>query len=223
MCAGESSKPRHGFLIEMPTGDGLYNTDCFKMQMKKLQTRKRYIHSVNVAEAAAELAALYGADAESAYVAGLLHDICKDMPCACQRGYALDCRFPMSREEARSKPLWHAPAGAHYAQGVLGIGDGEILAAIRYHTVGRAEMSRLEEIVYTADLISADRKYKDASRIRKLAYLDLDAAMLEILRFSIESVIKKGVALPPVTVQAYNHYLYKCDRVREVKESESNG
>lgn len=201
----------------------MYNTEFFKKIMKRNQKRKRYIHSLNVADAAVSLAKIYGANEDAAYTAGLLHDICKDMPYSKQRSYALDCPLSMSKEEARSKQLWHAVAGAQYAHDIFNINDPDILAAIRYHTVGRARMSRLEEIVYIADLISAERKYKDAAKVRKLAYSDINAAMLEILRFSIESISKKCACLPISTAEAYNYYLHLCESIREIKESELNG
>ena len=67
-------------------------------------------------------------------------------------------------------------------------------------------MSRLEKIVYLADLISAERTYKDVGRMRKIAYQDLDKAMLEALKFSITDVVAKGSLLPIHTIEAYNQY-----------------
>ena len=73
-------------------------------------------------------------------------------------------------------------------------------------------MSRLEEIVYIADLISADRTYKDADRMRKLAYSDLNKTMLEALKYSITDVVNKGSKLPPQTIEAYNQYTSVKDK-----------
>ena len=67
-------------------------------------------------------------------------------------------------------------------------------------------MSRLEEIVYLGDLISADRDYKDVDRMRKLSYSSLNAAMLEAFAFSIKSVVKKGGLVPVCTAEGYNFY-----------------
>lgn len=105
-----------------------------------------------------------------------------------------------------SRPLWHAIAGAAYIRDEFGIKDIDIINAVRFHTVGRAGMSRLEEIVYLADLVSADRDYKDVERMRKLAHTNLDEAMLEGLKFSIESVLKKGGYIPRYTLEGYNFY-----------------
>ena len=72
-------------------------------------------------------------------------------------------------------------------------------------------MSRLEEIVYLGDLISADRDYKDVEKMRKLSYTSLNEAMLEAFAFSVKSVIKKGGLVPICTAEGYNFYtrLYK--------------
>ena len=67
-------------------------------------------------------------------------------------------------------------------------------------------MTRLEEIVYLGDLVSADRDYKGVEKMRKLVYTDLDKAMLEALIFSIRSVIKKGGVIPDATSEGYNFY-----------------
>ena len=67
-------------------------------------------------------------------------------------------------------------------------------------------MTRLEEIVYLGDLVSADRSYKDVEKMRKLVYSDLNKAMLEAFAFSIKSVVKKDGMLPLCTVEGYNFY-----------------
>ena len=51
----------------------------------------------------------------------------------------------------------------------MGIEDEDIINAVRYHTVARAGMSRLEQIIYLADLTSAERDYPDVERMRRLS------------------------------------------------------
>ena len=68
-------------------------------------------------------------------------------------------------------------------------------------------------------LISADRKYKDVNRIRKLAFSDLQLAMREALRFTLTNVSDNCVYLPLCSVQAYNQYVFMCsDRNKEQEE-----
>lgn len=175
-------------------------------------SKKRYVHSLNVADECKKLAKTWAEDEEQAYLAGLLHDICKDAPKAEQKQMVEKSALNISDVERRAEPLWHAIAGAWYAEHLLGIEDVKFLNAIRYHTAGRAEMSRLEEIVYVADLISADRTYKDVNKIRKLAYTNLDKTMLEGLRFSIISVAEKSSQIPLITTEAYNYYLARTQK-----------
>ena len=175
--------------------------------LKVRLSKKRFTHSVNVARAAWELAELWGADSGRAYLAGLLHDCCKELPYPEQKALMERGPFPVSDAEWQSKPVWHGIAAASYMLDELGIDDREVLAAARWHTVAHANMTLLEEIVYMADLISAERSYRDVDRFRKLARSDLQKAMYEAIVWAIESVVKKGNQLPVSTVEAYNYYL----------------
>ena len=140
------------------------------------------------------------------FLAGLLHDICKEMPDDQQRALVEESGYTVCREELETRSLLHGIAGAYFIKKEFGIEDIDILNSIRFHTVGRAGMSRLEEIVYIGDLISAERDYKDVDKMRKLAYTDLNAAMLEAFAFSMKSVIKKGGVIPICTAEGYNFY-----------------
>ncbi|MCC8043786.1 MAG: bis(5'-nucleosyl)-tetraphosphatase (symmetrical) YqeK [Oscillospiraceae bacterium] len=169
-------------------------------------SKKRYTHSLNVANEAVKLAKAYGGDEDKAYLAGLTHDICKEIPQEEQLMMAKSCGMDFTETESLIPPLYHSAAGAYYLKKVLHIDDTDILAAVRYHTAGRAGMSLLEKIIYIADLISADRTYKDVSRMRKLAYEDLDKAMFEALRFSISDTLNKSSFIPESTWAAYNFF-----------------
>ena len=171
-------------------------------------SKKRYQHSLNVAEEAGKLAEHYNyPDTEKAYIAGLLHDICKEIPKEEQLAMVSASDMDVTDVELVTPPLFHAIAGARYSEQVLHVRDEDILNAIRYHTVGRAGMSRLEEIIYIADLISEDRNYKDVNKMRKYAYQSIEKAMLEALKFSVTDVVGKGSMLPHHTIEAYNHYI----------------
>lgn len=183
-----------------------YNIDEKKKYLKEILSSKRYQHSLNVAAECKKLAEKYGEDTEKAYFAGLLHDVCKELAPEEQQRLITESGFAVCREEFETRSLWHAVAGAYFVKNVFGVEDIDIINSIRFHTVGRAGMSRLEEIVYLGDLVSADRTYKDVDKMRKLVYSDLDAAMLEGFVFSIKSVVKKGGLVPPCTVEGYNFY-----------------
>ena len=186
-------------------------TDILEIRLSK----KRFQHSLNVAEEARKLAEKYDyPDNEKAYITGLLHDICKEIPKEEQLEMVQKSKLDVSEVELCTPPLFHAVAGAWYAENVLNIHDDDMLNAVRYHTVGRAGMSKLEKIIYLADLISADRNYKDVNKMRKLAYQSLEKAMLEALKFSVTDVVAKGSMLPYHTIEAYNCYISEKKKER---------
>ncbi len=183
-----------------------YDIDEKKKYLKENLSPKRYQHSLNVAAECRKIAEKYGDDSDKAYFAGLLHDVCKELPGAEQKKLVLKSGFTVCREELETRSLWHAIAGAYFVKTFFGVEDIDIINSIRFHTVGRAGMSKIEEIVYLADLVSADRTYKEVDKMRKFVYSDLNTAMLEALRFSIKDVIKKNGMLPVCTVEGYNFY-----------------
>ena len=188
----------------------MYNADEKKKFLKNRLSQKRYTHSLNVAEECRKLAVKYGEDPDKAYYAGLLHDICKEISADEQKQLIIESSFSVCREELETHSLWHAIAGAYFIKKEFGIEDIDIINAVRFHTAGRAGMTRLEEIVYLGDLISADRDYKDVDKMRKLSYSDLNKAMFEAFAFAIKSVVKKDGLLPLCTVEGYNFYARLC-------------
>ena len=96
----------------------LYDTDDKKKYLKDNLSQKRYIHSLNVADECRKLAEKYGEDPDKAYFAGLLHDICKEMPDEVQKSLVLESGFAVCREELDTRSLWHAVAGAYFVNNV---------------------------------------------------------------------------------------------------------
>lgn len=177
--------------------------------LKPRMSKKRYIHSVNVAYEAVKLARKYGADEDKAFIAGYLHDCAKELDTQEQRRLAEQSEFQTEAVELDTPPLLHSIAGAVVVKNELGIDDRDILEAIRYHTTGAPDLPPLAQIIYLADLISADRDYKDVKKMRKAAYESLDEAMLEALSFAISDDVKKGSYITRTTWAAYNEYIAK--------------
>ena len=48
----------------------------------------------------------------------------------------------------------HAKLGAYIAKEQYEVSDAEVLSAIRWHTTGKENMTKLEKIVYIADILS---------------------------------------------------------------------
>ena len=193
-----------------------------KLLLKNRLSEKRYIHSLNVAEASKRLAALYGADENKAYTAGLIHDCCKDTPAGEQLSYMLGNSMELSECEISSAKLYHAMCGSLYVKNEYGVTDADIINAVRYHTTGRKNMSLLEKIVFIADFISDERDYNGVEVMREKAGRSLDEAIVEGLAFTIKDLIDKGVLLHPDTIDAYNDALLNLiKKQRQEKSNES--
>ncbi len=182
----------------------MYNIKEYISIIKERLSDYRFYHSICVAESAKELARRYGADEEKAEVAGILHDIMKESGDSEQLEIIEKAGMTITDLEKKNKKFYHQISGAAYASAVLGINDREIIDAIRYHTTGRADMTLMDEIIYLADFISADRDYDDVDIMREKVEKSKEEGLLYATRYTIKSVIKKGRILHPETVNAYN-------------------
>ena len=96
--------------------------------------------------------------------------------------------------------------------------DPEILSAITWHTTGKEDMTLLEKIIYIADYIEPARnKAPHLTRLRKLAFTDIDECMYEILKDSMAYLSENPKTMDPMTEQAYQFY-EALHRERTAKE-----
>ena len=178
----------------------------YEKTIKPLMKEKRFYHSVCVAKTAVELARKFGESEEKAYIAGILHDCRKEIDKEQMKKEMLASGFSVDEAELKTPKLWHGIAGAYYVRNVLKIEDDDILSAIRFHTVGRAYMSKLEKIVYLADMVSQDRDYPDVEKYRKIVFSGLDNAMFVMLQWTLMKTAETGGFIPASTVEAFNYY-----------------
>lgn len=164
----------------------------------------RYTHSLNVAEEAVALAKLYGCNEQKAYTAGILHDITKELPKEEQLQIIKNGGIILDDVQINAPKLWHSISGSVYVQTHLGITDEDIINAIRYHTTGRAGMSLLEKIIYTADYTSAERSYNGADIMRQKSRESLEEAMIFSCQFTLQKLSENRAAIHPDQLFCYN-------------------
>lgn len=169
----------------------------------------RYHHSVMVAKSAVELAKKYNVDVKRAEVAGVLHDITKEMSVNNQLQLLADNGIMLDSVTKCNEQVIHAVSGAAYIEHVLKIDDKEIINAVRFHTTARGGMSLLEKIVFVADFISADRTYPDIDEMRHQADISLEHGMKYALSYVISSLVSKGRCVHPDAIDAYNEIIMK--------------
>lgn len=169
----------------------------------------RFAHVEGVVQAAAELARRWGVAEDKAVLAAWLHDVAKELPQDTLLKLAERFGIIFDDEMAHMPHLWHAPVGAELARREFGVGDPDVLAAVRHHPTGRAGMSRLERIVFLADLIEPGRSFPGVDELRRLSMEDLDAALLAAYDGLIRYVLDKGGLLHSDTVAARNEILLR--------------
>ena len=130
----------------------LYRFDGdYEAVLKGLLKEDRYIHSLGVRDMAVKLAEIHGADVKKAAIAGLLHDNAKNLDNQAER--CIELSAEVDETEWKNPQLLHAKLGAETVKCFFGICDREIIEAVKWHTIGKKDMSLLEKNIYVADLV----------------------------------------------------------------------
>lgn len=174
-------------------------------------SEKRYQHTLNVKKMAVKLARRYGVNEEKAALAALLHDAAKEIPKEEMKAWM--AQYPQYAEggESRPIPVWHGVCAAILARAEWGVTDEAVLSAIACHTAGKPGMTKLDKIVYLADMTSKERDWPGVNKLRKLEMKDLDAAMLAALKQTNDFVLSQGKPLDPMSKAAYDDILAQVE------------
>ena len=175
--------------------------------MKKAQGKKRYEHTLGVEYTAAALAMRYDCDISKARTAGLLHDCAKCLTDEKRLSICEKQGIPVTKLEEKNPFLLHAKVGAFLAEDKYGVKSRDILNAIQNHTTGRQGMSLLEKIIFVADYIEPGRKHApNLAEIRKLAFVDLDRALVRILEDTLSYLKASDGDIDPMTEETWRYY-----------------
>ena len=177
--------------------------------LKDNLTEKRYAHSIGAAECARNLAVMYGLDSEKAYIAGLLHDCAKCFPDEKLLSIIDENLDDVDEMEKSNKKTLHAPVSAYVAKHTFGVIDEEIISSIRWHTLGKLNMTDFEKIIFLADKIedrTRENWYAQPIRAMLIEENGLDKAMLQCYKQTIKSLVDRDLIICPLTIDIYNQY-----------------
>ena len=186
-----------------------------KIWLKKNLSGERYAHVLGTEETAKELAVKFAVDPEKAGLAALVHDCAKNIEPDKLLKIIEENNIDISDMEKMSKKTLNAPVSAFLAKKEFGIDDTEILDAIRWHTVGKIDMSKLDKIVFLADKIEPMTRNKEF-REKILAALNktknLDEAILLCYDATIRSLLERRMIINPQTIEVWNDLLSKLTK-----------
>lgn len=190
-----------------------YDLKLLQKQMKEELTDDRYEHTLGVMYTAEALAMRYGVDMTKAAVAGLLHDCAKCIPNNQKFKLCKKYGLEISEMEEKNPSLLHAKLGALLAKKDYNVKDEEIISAIKWHTTGKPDMSMLDIIVYMADYIEPNRdKAPNLKEIRRLCFENIEEALYEVLKSTLEYLEDRPEAIDPMTRESYLFYKWKLKK-----------
>ena len=170
---------------------------------------ERYNHVLAVNDLAIKLAKSYKVDVMKISIAALLHDCAKNMTLEDYIKYIKKNHLKIKYIDFIIKYLpqvLHSYIGADIAKKQFGITDKEIINSIENHTVGRIGMCKYEKIIFIADALSLDRKYKKNFVPKKIMFSDLDKTFKLVLQNKVKYVVSNFKVLHPDIIKIWNYY-----------------
>ena len=198
------------------------------LQLRELVTAdmspKRARHTLAVEQMAARLAALYCPEKEQMLrIAALLHDVTKEWSTERHAAFLEEHGItPTAMDLAAPKTLHAKTAALLIPEQYSEYASDEVIAAVRYHTTGREDMTLCEQIVYLADYIDDSRTFPECVTLRN-AFWDAkpenmtqeqrEAHLLRVLvqsfDMTIAGLIEDGAPVSADTFLARNSLILK--------------
>jgi len=182
-------------------------------KLEGLLDEARFKHSLRVQELAVDLSKHHKVDPNKASLAGILHDCARYLPPKALLIKAEEVGLhiePIMRFEPK---LLHAPLSGYFARTDYNIDDTEIINAIERHTIGSAEMTPLDKVIYIADHVEPEREYPGVAKARGLMKKNIDAAICAIASSMIKYLLDIEKPVHPQTLETRNSHLRKANKL----------
>ena len=166
--------------------------DSLRETVRSRMSEKRFAHTVGCEKMAVKLAEIYGGDERIVRISALLHDITKELSLPQQLNLCEKWSIIHDYDSDNIDAVIHADTAAEVAKHEFGFGNS-VYSAVKKHTVGSTCMSLEDKIVFVADACEETRTYPEAEKVRKLAFTDLDEAIIYIVKRTAERLEQKGL------------------------------
>jgi predicted HD superfamily hydrolase involved in NAD metabolism len=164
--------------------------------------RARRRHCRSTAALASRLARRFGVDARAARLAGLAHDLARELPDAELARLAAADGDPVRPWEAERPVLLHGRAAATLLAAGAGCG-AEVRQAVADHVTGRPGMSALGKVVYVADFLEPRRGFLEEGERRRALALGLEEQAVWVAERVFAHLAREGLAIAPPAVALY--------------------
>lgn len=193
-------------LYGLPSSDkkpdeGINQSVIMRIEQEARETLSvsRFLHSRNTALLAQDLCRRFGLDPAAGYLAGIAHDLGKQL----DDKYLLKCAksdgMAISAMEKDRPTLLHGRVAAVLLRERFSVHNKDILEAVALHTSGSGNMCPLAKVIYIADKAEVSRNIDPA--MRKMCYEEsLDNILFAVLKKTISKLQSKKLDLSPETL-----------------------
>lgn len=175
-----------------------------KNDLKQMLSEYRYLHSLRVAEEARKLADIYSCDCDKAYLVGLTHDIAKEFSADENFDIIMKYHLSMKLLEEQYHKILHAYIGAVVLREKYGF-DEEACHAVACHAIGDIPMNILDKIIFVADKIEPGKEYDGIEEERRLAYLDINEALILCIENNHKKLMRKNKNIYPKSLEVLGY------------------
>ena len=164
-------------------------------------TIERFLHSRNTALLASDLCRRFGLDPQAGYLAGIAHDLAKQLDSKQMLKLAKMDGLDIEELEKEKPNLLHGRAAAVLLRERFYIHNIDVLDAVAVHTSGCGNMGNLAKIIYIADKTEVSRNIDPAMRKMCRDENDLDNIFFAVVKRTVSKLRSKSMDLSEGALQ----------------------
>jgi nicotinate-nucleotide adenylyltransferase len=184
--------------------------DCTRSIIRRMElavreslTTDRFLHSRNTALMAYDLCRRFNLNPLAGYLAGITHDIAKQIDNKLMMKLAKTDERPITDLEKDRPNLLHGRAGAVLLKERFCINNKDILEAVAFHTSGSENMGPLAKVIYIADKTEVSRNIDSALREMCMEG-DLDSILFAVVKKTVSKLESRKLDLSEDTLRLLN-------------------
>ena len=201
--------------------------DALRSNVAKSLSNRRYEHTLEVEKMVTRLANIYCPEKVlELRAAALLHDITKEYDDKVHISILSKPGIEFSAEDRLAPKTFHARTAALLIPEIYcEFSDDDVIAAVRWHTTGRAGMSLSEKMLYLADYIDMSRNFEDCVKLRDFFFsvdatkmgereriAHLNRTLIMSFDMTIKGLLAEGKIISKDTISARNDLICQMNK-----------
>ena len=191
----------YGFCGNPQPSEDCTQADILRIEAAARETLNagRFVHSRNTALLAHDLCLRFGLDPMAGYLAGIAHDLGKQLDNKQMLKLAKMDGMEITELEEDRPNLLHGRAAAVLLRERFCIHNKDVLEAVAFHTSGNENMGPLAKVIYIADKAEVSRNID--SDLRKMCRdEDLDSILFAVLKKTVSKLQSRKLDLSRETL-----------------------